>query len=155
SFEDAGMSTTQPAAQRELRAERRWGANVAAFALGLSLAAALLFLVHRGPFQDTPLFNYLKSEAEAAEVVLFCVALCGLGAKLWGQRAERSALGRELLPAWDGKPAPVSDALRLTAELEKQPYGLRQTFLGRRIAAVLDFLRSRGSAAELDDHMRA
>jgi biopolymer transport protein ExbB/TolQ len=122
--------------------------------MGVPLAAAFLFVVHSGPFRDTAIYHYLKSEAEAAEVVLFCVALCGLGAKLWGQRAERAALRRELLPAWDGKPVPVSDALRLSAELERQPYGLRQTFLGRRIAAVLDFLRSRGSAAELDDHMR-
>jgi biopolymer transport protein ExbB/TolQ len=150
------MSTTQPsnAAQPQLRPERRWGANVAAFVAGVPLATLLLVVIHIG-LRETTLYQYVKSPVEGAELTMFCVALCGLCAKLWSQRTERAALGRGLLPAWDGKPVPVSAAVRLSAELEQQPRALRATFLGRRITAILDFLRSRGSAAELDDHMRA
>jgi hypothetical protein len=151
------MSTTQPSmgARQELRPERRWGANVAAFVAGVPLATLLLVIIHAGPLRETTLYHYVKSPVEGAELTMFCVALCGLCAKLWSQRAERAALGRGLLPAWDGKPVAVGEALRLSAALEQQPRGLRATFLGRRIAAILDFLCSRGSAAELDDHMRA
>jgi len=151
------MSTTQPStgALQELRPERRWGANVAAFVTGVPLATLLLGIIHWGPLRESTLYTYVKSPVEGAELTMFCVALCGLCAKLWSQRSERAALGRGLLPAWDGKPVPVSEALRLSAALEQQPRGLRATFLGRRIGATLDFLCSRGSAAELDDHMRA
>jgi biopolymer transport protein ExbB/TolQ len=151
------MSTPQPSpgTQHELRPERRWGANVAAIAVGVPLAALLLAVIHFGPLREASFYQYVKSPVEGAEITMFCVALCGLGAKLFGQRAERAALRRGLLPPWDGKPMPVSAALRLSADLEQQPRSLRCTYLGRRIGAILDFLRSRGSAAELDDHMRA
>src|SRR5262249_27675167 len=42
----------------------------------------------------------------------------------------------------------------LLAALGRAPARLRNTYLGQRVAAVLDFLCQRRSAAELDDHLR-
>jgi biopolymer transport protein ExbB/TolQ len=68
--------------------------------------------------------------------------------------SERRASKRELLPAWDGKPIPVSDAAGLLDQLDTVPRGCHHTGIVRRVHAVLDFLCRRGSAQELDDHMR-
>lgn len=133
----------------------RSGVTVMAFLLGLPLALAILWPLHHGPLQDTEAARYLKHPVECVEVVMACVALCGLGTKLWLTRRERAALNRNLLPAWDGKPVPVADAAKLLAEFDRQPRRWQKTYLGRRIAAVLDFLRSRGSAEDLDDHLRS
>src|SRR5207245_2533892 len=45
-------------------------------------------------------------------------------------------------------------ATRLLAGLNQLPRRLQNTLIVKRAAAVLDFLCSRGSAAELDDHLR-
>src|SRR5262249_53284463 len=49
---------------------------------------------------------------------------------------------------------PVEEANRLLTALEALPRRLHGTYLVRRVAAVLAFLSSRGSANELDDHLR-
>lgn len=145
------MSAGQPSAA----ARRRFGPTVIAFVVGVPLGAALIALVHFGPLRESALYRYVMHPVECVEVVMACVALGALAAKLVSMRAERAALKSDLLPAWDGKAVPVTEAPKLLADLEKKPRGLRDTFLGRRVAAVLDFLRSRGSAKDLDDHMRS
>jgi biopolymer transport protein ExbB/TolQ len=134
---------------------RRSGTNLAAFVLGVPVAAAIVAAFHYGPLAATEAARYLKHEVECVEVVMACVALAGLVAKLWSSRRERAALRRDLVPAWDGKTVPVADAAGLLATFDRQPRRWKNTYLGRRIAAVLDFLCSRGSAAELDDQMRS
>lgn len=49
---------------------------------------------------------------------------------------------------------PASEAAELRAGLGRLDDRLRQTYLGRRVAAVLDFVTGRGSVAELDDQLR-
>src|SRR5205807_893699 len=66
----------------------------------------------------------------------------------------RAACGHDVLPPWDGRPVPASDAGTLRSGLHQLGGRLRQTYLGRRIAAVLDFVAGRGSAADLDDQLR-
>ena len=63
-------------------------------------------------------------------------------------------MGRELLPAWDGKPVSPGEAEPLRVAFQRLPRRLQQTLLGRRVAGVLDFLHRRRSAAGLDDHIR-
>jgi hypothetical protein len=48
----------------------------------------------------------------------------------------------------------VDEAHKLLTSLQRLPRGLRNTYLGRRVGGVLDFLCQRRSAAELDDHLR-
>jgi biopolymer transport protein ExbB/TolQ len=132
---------------------RRPGVTLAAFVLGLPLAAGILALVHvPGPWSHPLAERYLSHPIAGAEVVLFCCALGGLCAKWWLSGRERRAARRRLLPAWDGQPVPVSEALGLLACL---PRGIHKTYLGRRFAAVLDFVCQRRSADDLDQHLRA
>jgi biopolymer transport protein ExbB/TolQ len=134
---------------------RRSGTNLAAFVLGVPVAAAIIAAFHFGPIASTEAARYLKHEVECVEVLMACVALAGLVAKMWSSRRERAALNRDLVPAWDGKTTPVADAAGLLAALDRQPSRWKNTYLGRRIGAVLEFLCSRGSASELDDQMRS
>jgi biopolymer transport protein ExbB/TolQ len=136
-------------------AVRRPSTNLAAFVVGVPLAVALLLLFHKGPLHHTFLFRYIERPVEGVELILFCCAISALGAKFWQSLLERRAFQVEILPPWNGKPVPVGEAANLRAGLHHLPRHLQNTFLAQRIRAVLDFLCQRGSAAELDDQMRA
>src|SRR5439155_13759177 len=134
---------------------RRQQNPVAVFLVGLPLAAAILGLIHLGPLKDSPYRRYFIHPVECVEVVLFCCALTALGGKLWRHGRERRACRAKLLPAWDGQPVPVSEATKLLEGMNAQPRRLRDTSVGQRVTAVLDFLHCRGSADGLDDQLRA
>jgi hypothetical protein len=126
----------------------------AAFAVGLPLAAAVLALLHLGLAGSGAVQRYVHHPVENVEVLLFCCALGALAVKFWGYRSERSACRLTVLPPWDGKPVPIAEAGPLW-DAARQAAGRRlNTYLVRRVAAVLDFVRARGSVAELDDHLR-
>ena len=135
---------------------RRSRTTAASFGLGLPLAAAILAAVHLGPEPvRATAGRYLEHPVEWVEVVLFSCAIGALGSKLWQARAERAACAADVLPPWDGKPLPVGEAAKLLAGLQRLPGRLRNTFLARRVGAVLEFLCQRRSAADLDDQLRA
>jgi hypothetical protein len=144
------MSAVPPA-----RRQRRSFATFAAFGLGLPVAAGLLYLLHFGPLRQTPLFRYVSHPVECVEVTLFCCALGALLAKLAGWAAERRAFRYDVLPDWDGAPVPAAEAAGLLATLDRLPRRVQSTWLVKRVEAVLDFLCRRGSAADLDDQLRA
>src|SRR5205807_10597724 len=106
------MSATQAAAatERSVCRERRTRTTLAAFLVGLPLAAGILALIHFGPLRDTVALRYVSHPVEYVEVIMFCGALGALGTKLWGCRAERRACRLNVLPPWDGQTAPVSEA---------------------------------------------
>ncbi|HMC64099.1 MAG TPA: MotA/TolQ/ExbB proton channel family protein, partial [Gemmataceae bacterium] len=134
--------------------KRRSGGSGAALLIGLPLAALVIYLVHRGPIQDPRIQRYLSHKVEWVEVAMFCTALGALLAKLRGYWSERVVFGAQLLPTWDGRPIPVTAAAGLRAGLNRLPRQLRGTYLGRRLAAILDFIASRNSTAGLDDQLR-
>jgi biopolymer transport protein ExbB/TolQ len=133
---------------------RRSLTTVAAFAVGVPLAGGALAAIHLGALAGTPLHHYLSHAVEQVEVVMFCLALSALGAKLWQNVGERRACRAEVLPPWDGRAVPVAEAPQLLAAVNGLPHGIQKSWLVNRVAGVLDFLASRGSAAELDDHLR-
>ncbi len=145
------MSPSQPDAAG---APRRASPTLAAFLIGLPLATLVLGLVHFGPLRNTVAFRYLEHPVEWAELILFCCALGALGAKLLQARCEVEACRAPLLPRWDGKPVPVEEAPTLLAAVRRLPKGLQNTYLGRRISAVLQFLCQRRAAVDLDDQLR-
>jgi hypothetical protein len=128
--------------------------SMAAFLLGIPVGVGVLILLIDGPWQDPVVQRYLSHPVEKAAVVAFCCAMAALLGKLLAAPRERSALAAELLPPWNGRPVPVAQAGALLAGVEHQQSGLWHTILGRRILAILDFVRSRGSANELDDQLR-
>jgi biopolymer transport protein ExbB/TolQ len=134
---------------------RRSGAMASAVLLGLPLAAGVLAFAWYGPLARTPYGRYFAHPVEHAEVVLFCLAVGLLAGKLWQYVRERGACRADVLPSWDGRPVPPVEASRLLAEFSQRPARLRSGTLGRRIHAVLDFVRRRRSAADLDDHLRS
>lgn len=146
------MNSAKPASPDALR---RLSTNFAAFVVGVPLAVVLLFLFHKGPLHHTFLFRYVERSVEGVELILFCCAVSALGAKFLQSLLERRAFQVEILPTWNGRPVPVGEAANLRAGLHRLPRRLQSTFLAQRIRAILDFLCQRGSAAELDDQMRA
>lgn len=145
------MTASQPAAHRSPGSHTVRGALV----IGLPLAVGVLVLLHLEALQGTLAQRYVSHPVEWAEVVLFCCALGALAAKFLQARFDRRACGVQVIPAWDGRPVPVDEAGGLGQELERLPRGLHGTWLVHRVRAVLDFVRARGSANELDDQMRS
>ncbi len=136
---------------------RRTNTTLAAFMVGLPLAAAVLAGVRYGAEHVDALKeqgHYVSNPVECVEVVLFCCAIGALAAKVLRNRVERRACRIDVLPPWDGRPVPPAEAPKLLAAVRKQPRRILNTFLGQRVAAVLEFLYQRGAADELDDQMR-
>jgi hypothetical protein len=142
-------------AQNNDRPAARWSSTVAAFLLGLPLAGTVLALIAFGPFEASGLKRYIEHPVEVVEVVLFCCALGALGSKMFGYLSQQAACRSTLLPPWDGKSIPAADAPQLRAELHHNASRLGNSWLVRRLDAVLDFISKRGSAEGLDDQLRS
>ncbi|HLJ94207.1 MAG TPA: MotA/TolQ/ExbB proton channel family protein [Gemmataceae bacterium] len=143
------------ASERPAVGEHRSRANWAALVLGLPLALGLLSLIHFGPLRDSPARRYLSHPVEAVELVMFCAAFAILGVKFLASLSEQRACRLAVLPPWDGHALAVSEAGQLLAGLGQLPRRVQNSRIVKRTASVLDFLCRRGSAAELDDHLRA
>jgi biopolymer transport protein ExbB/TolQ len=150
------MARPQPASRESpAAAPARANATLWAFLLGVPLTVTLLYAFESGPLAGLGLGHYLQHSVERVEVLLFCLGCGALAAKVMAYLlGERAALRAEPLPRWDGQCVPVSQAAALHAGLRGLGRRLQRTYLVRRTAAVLDFLRSRGSAHELDDQLR-
>jgi biopolymer transport protein ExbB/TolQ len=140
--------------------ERRRQTLAPAFLIGLPLSGAVLGVVWSGVLKGTLVGLYLQRylvghPVEIAEVVLFCCALGALLAKLGANFREAAVCRRPLLTAWDGQPVPAGTAGELLSELDQLPRSQRQSLLGSRCGNILDFVRRRDSAADLDDQARA
>lgn len=133
---------------------RGWFAGAATFVIGVPLGLGVLWAMLEGPWQESEWKRYVEHPVEMAEVLLFCCALTALAGKMLGCLRERWAFTHELLPAWNGRAVPVTQAKTLHEHLQGQPRGVQSTWLGRRIAGVLAFVNSRGSVNELDDQLR-
>jgi biopolymer transport protein ExbB/TolQ len=131
---------------------RRSLANMGAFIFGLPAGLGILTFLLSLP-EGTEARRYVHHPVERVEVILFCCAMGALFGKVLGQWTERKAFRHELLPAWNGQPVAVTEAGLLRAGLNK--FAMCKTYVVRRVGAVLDFVKSRGSANELDDQIRA
>jgi biopolymer transport protein ExbB/TolQ len=129
-------------------------AGAASFLVGIPLGIAFLWAVRAGPWQHVPWKRYLEHPVEMAEVILFAGALTALAGKILSCWRQRLALRQEALPGWNGQAVPTTDARALREHLAQQPSHLQSSWLGRRIAGVLEFVQSRGSVNQLDDHLR-
>ncbi len=129
-------------------------AGALAFAIGVPLGVGILWAVLEGPWRETEWKRYFEHSVEQTEVILFCCALTALIGKLLTCVRQRSLQQREFLPKWNGKAIPAANAKALLDQVVHQPRAVQESWLGRRIVAVLDFVRSRGTANDLDDQLR-
>jgi hypothetical protein len=127
---------------------------VAAFLFGVPAALGVLSILN-GPLAESEWHRYVIHPAEVVEVLLFCCALACLASKVLASLAERAAFRWKILPKWDGQPVPPEEAAGLLDGLRRLGRRCRGRLLVRRVAGILDFVCSRGSAADLDDQMRA
>ena len=150
-----GSSQGPASSQGSHLAPRRSGVLPAAIMMGVPLAAGILV-----PSFPTVLFKIPTcrgmSAIESNKSKFSCSAkhLALLPASSGQAWLEKRACRRDLLPAWDGSRVELSQAHQLLAGLSALPRQLRRSAIGQRTTAVLDFLCRRGSAAELDDHLR-
>lgn len=124
------------------------------FVVGTPLGVGALYLIEHGPWQNPIIQRYVHHLAEQAVVVLFFCCLAAFFAKLCGALKERIAHSQKLLPTWDGKPVSAEEVTQLQQSVSLVWDSVKSTYLGRRIANVLNFVSSRGSADDLDDQMR-
>ncbi len=126
----------------------------AAFLVGVPVGVGLVWALTVGPLHSEKTERYLHHPVEKVELVMFCGALAALGAKLVSSFREKAALRAEILPAWDGRAVPASNAAALLKTHEDSLDGWSGTWLGRRFLSVLQFVKGRGTANELDDQIR-
>ena len=143
-------------AQARATLETQRGSLLTWFALiaGAAAGVGALYLINHGPWQNETVQRYVMHHAEQVVVILFFCCLAALLAKFFGALKERYVHSQTLLPGWDGKPMPVSDVTKLQQSLHLVWNKVKSTYLGQRIANVLNFVQSRGSANDLDDQMR-
>lgn len=124
------------------------------FLVGIPAGVGALLLIQNGPWQNEILQRYVQHLAEQVVVLFFFCCLAALVAKLLTSLKERYVHTQTLLPSWDGKPMAASEVSKLQQSLHLVWDSVKNTYLGRRIANVLNFVSSRGSANELDDQLR-
>jgi biopolymer transport protein ExbB/TolQ len=130
-------------------------ALILALLLGIPLGVGLLVAAEMFLPQGSVLRRYLQHLVEKVEVIAFCCAVVTLAVKLLDVPRQHLAMTRPVLPTWDGKPVPASEADKYLNMARQQPFWVRGSAVGRRRETVLHFVASRQSAAELDDHLRA
>jgi len=133
---------------------RRSHANLLAFLIGVPLGATILSVIYFGPLRESIARRYVTHPVECVGVLMFSIAAAGLLTKLIACRTERRACRMAIVPPWDGKTISVENARVLLSEVMRLPRRIQNTFLVQRTIAALEFLSSRGSADEFDDHLR-
>lgn len=125
------------------------------FLLGLPLAGLAWLVVFQTPLADTEIKRYFVHPVEAVEIVMFSVAMGAFLAKILDLWRERKSFQVDLLPPWDGKPVEVSEAPVLFDQFLQKPPSIKDSWLGRRIAAALEYLTQRKSTDGFDDQLRS
>ncbi len=112
-------------------------------------------LVHGGPLGYLVVERYFTHHpVEYMETALFSVGLAALLVKLFDVFAQRTGLSKKLLG-----PAPSSgqageNCETLLGRLERLPAAQQSNYFVTRVRAALEHVRSRGSAATLDEELR-
>ncbi len=125
------------------------------FLLGFPLAGLAWAVVLGTPLAETEIRRYFSHPVEAVEIVMFCIAIGGFCAKLMTLRVEKASMKAELIPLWNGTAVDVDQAPHLLDNLLSKTARQKQTWLGQRCAAALDYLVQRKSTDGYDDQLRS
>lgn len=123
--------------------------------LAASLTIAFYVFVHQPAMHDTLLHRYTTHHiVEYVIVGFFIWGLCDIAFKIMAMPKQSLVLRQEWLPPRKGREA-VSHAAALYALLQKKPAWALETRLGQRLLEGLAYVKDRGSADELADHLRS
>lgn len=147
-------ASTVDAVTRAAVPPQRSLSTVMAFMIGLPLGIAILAGIQMGPLGNTIVGRYVSHPVEMVSVVLFACACGALLTKLLGYGKELLAFRVRWLPTPTQTPEPIERINELIEHSMRQNRRLQRTYLGRRVLGILDFVQSRQTADDLDDHMR-
>ncbi len=95
-----------------------------------------------------------RDPVEYVTMALFFVGAAALLMRLSGVLGQMSVLSRRLLDPPPAGGQPVEDAASLLAQLDEAPARFQQSYLVRRLRDVIEFVRRKDSADDLDSHLR-
>ena len=122
--------------------------------LGAALTIAFYVFVHQPAMRDTLLHRYTTQHAVEYIIVGFFIwGLMDVLFRVLSFPRQSLALRQEWLPPRKGR-EPVSNAAGFLAVVQKKPAWLQESRLGQRLLAALAYLKDRGSADELSEHLR-
>ncbi len=128
------------------------------FDLSLIVAAALTvgyyLLLMQEPFKDSLLAHYTSEHTVEYIIVGFLIwGLTDTAFRAFTFPGEMLALKQPWLPSI-GAREPVAHAATLLAHVQKKPRWLQESRIGQRLIQALSYLKQRGAATELKDHLR-
>lgn len=122
--------------------------------IGATLTISFYIFVHQPAMHDTLLHRYTTHHAvEYVIVAFFFWGSCDVILRILSFPKQSLALRQEWLPPRKGR-EPISNVAVLYAQVQKKPAWLLDTRLGQRLTEALAYLKDRGSADELADHLK-
>ncbi|HEY4312670.1 MAG TPA: MotA/TolQ/ExbB proton channel family protein [Pirellulales bacterium] len=122
--------------------------------MAASLTIAFYVFVHQPAMHDTLLHRYTTHHVVEYIIVAFFIwGLCDVLFKVLSFPRQSLALRQDWLPPRKGR-EPVSNAVAMLALVEKKPAWLLQSRIGQRLHEALGYLKDRGSADGLGEHLR-
>ena len=122
--------------------------------LGLGATAAFYMLAYRGPLHHPLVMRYFAGHPiNMIETGMFFIGLAALLLKLFELFGQSSAMAKVAL-ADAALSQPASKASQWLDGLATLPTAVRQSYLGRRLADVLEGVERRGSAETLEEDLK-
>ena len=115
--------------------------------------AAFYIAIRAGHMQDPLITRYFASHpVEYIATTMFFVGLAALLIKFLTLLVQPSVTGQMVLGPF--APATIEQSPDLLAAIDEKPARIRRSSLGIRIFDAVDYVRRRGSAENLDGHLR-
>ena len=123
----------------------------------LGLAASTLFyaLILQGPLRTEATLRYFASHpVSVCASTMFFIGMAALILKALNTLGQFGALGKATLGLDHGETVAASQCDELIEGVQNLPSTARESYLGRRLRNVLEYVRSRGGADGVDDELK-
>lgn len=125
-----------------------------ALSIGIPIAVGFWCFVMFGPIDVPLLKRYLGHPVEFVEIVMFSCAITALIYKYFRINKEKTALRTKILPEWENKTLHPMESEKILSHIGTSPNWILKTIVFRRFESILEFVKQRGSAEDLDDQLR-
>jgi biopolymer transport protein ExbB/TolQ len=123
--------------------------------IGLALASLFYVLIMRGPLNTASMHRYFASHPVSyCATAMFFVGLSSLILKLFDVFSQLASQGRIAVDLPDDGEAKPAESSRMLDQLAGLPTALRESYLGNRLRAALEFVERRDSAAGIEDELK-